>query len=111
MSNPASVSGRRERHILSLSGGKDSSALAVYMKGKVAGMEYVFCDTGAELRETYAYLDRLEKYLGQPIVRLNSGKPFEYWLDVNSGYLPSPRARWCTKVMKIVPFEKYVGDD
>ena len=33
------------RHILSLSGGKDSSALAVFMKGKVPEMEYVFCDS------------------------------------------------------------------
>lgn len=111
MTNTTDSAGRRVRHILSLSGGKDSSALAVYMKDKIAEMEYVFCDTGSELRETYGYLDRLEKFLGKPIVRLNSGKPFDYWLDVNSGYLPSPRARWCTKVMKIVPFEKYVGDD
>ena len=45
------------RHILALSGGKDSSALAVYMKDKVPDMEYVFCDTGDELQETYDCLD------------------------------------------------------
>jgi hypothetical protein len=28
-----------------------------------------------------------------------------------SGYLPSPQARWCTELLKIKPFEKYVGDD
>ena len=39
----------RVRHILSLSGGKDSLALAVFMKGKVPEMEYVFCDTQKEL--------------------------------------------------------------
>jgi len=39
------------RHILALSGGKDSSALAVFMKDKVPQMEYVFCDTGDELAE------------------------------------------------------------
>ena len=99
------------RHILNLSGGKDSTALAVLMRDKVPTMEYVFCDTGAELPETYEYLDRIESFLGKPIVRLNSGKPFEYWLEMNFGFLPSPRSRWCTKVMKIVPFEKYVGDD
>jgi len=32
------------RHILALSGGKHSSALAVFMKDKVPDMEYVFCD-------------------------------------------------------------------
>ena len=51
------------RHILALSGGKDSSALAVYMRDKVRRMEYVFCDTGKELPETYEYLARLEAYL------------------------------------------------
>jgi len=99
------------RHILNLSGGKDSTALAVLMRDKVPGMEYVFCDTGVELSETYEYLDRIESFLGKPIVRLNSGKPFEYWLEVYSGFLPNPRSRWCTKVMKIFPFERYVGDD
>lgn len=45
------------RHILALSRGKDSSALAVFMKDKVPDMEYVFCDTGDELQETYDYMD------------------------------------------------------
>lgn len=62
----------RVRHILSLSGGKDSSALAVFMKGKVADLEYVFCDTDKELPETYQYLERLQAYLGKPIIRLNA---------------------------------------
>lgn len=101
----------RVRHICGLSGGKDSTALAIYLKGKVDNIEYVFCDTGAELPETYEFLDKLESFLGQKIVRLNSGKPFEYWLELYSGYLPSPRARWCTKVMKLIPLEKYFGDD
>ena len=44
------------RHICGISGGKDSSALAVYMRDRVPQMEYFFCDTGAELPETYDYL-------------------------------------------------------
>ena len=39
------------RHILALSGGKDSSALAVYLRDKVPNLEYVFCDTKKELDE------------------------------------------------------------
>jgi PP-loop superfamily ATP-utilizing enzyme len=111
MSTEAEGSASRTRHILNLSGGKDSTALAVFMKDKVADMEYVFCDTGCELPETYEYLDKVERFLGKKIVRLNSGKPFDYWLEIYSGYLPSPRSRWCTKMMKIIPFERYVGDD
>ena len=59
------------RHILGLSGGKDSTALAIYMRDRVPEMEYFFCDTGAELPETYEYLAKLEVYLGKKIVRLS----------------------------------------
>jgi len=103
--------GNPARHILNLSGGKDSTALAVFMRDKIPEMEYVFCDTGCELRETYEYLEKIERFLDKPIVRLNSGKPFDYWLEVYSGFLPSAKSRWCTRVMKIIPFEQYVGDD
>jgi len=67
---------RPTRHILSLSGGKDSTALAIYMKDRVPEMEYFFCDTGEELRETYAYLAKLEAFLGRSITRLNPDRPF-----------------------------------
>lgn len=99
------------RHILGLSGGKDSSALAVYMKDRVPEMEYIFCDTGKELPETYEYLDKLEAFLGKPIVRLNSDRDFDHWLEVYGGLLPSSQIRWCTRQLKIRPFEKYIGDD
>lgn len=99
------------RHILSLSGGKDSTALAVYMRDKVPEMEYVFMDTGEELPETYEYLDKIEAYLGKPIVRLNPDRPFSHYLEIYRGVLPDPRTRWCTRMLKIKPFEKYVGDD
>jgi 3'-phosphoadenosine 5'-phosphosulfate sulfotransferase (PAPS reductase)/FAD synthetase len=99
------------RHILSLSGGKDSTALAIYMRDRVADMEYIFCDTGEELPETYAYLDKLETYLGRAIIRLNPERPFSHYLELYRGVLPDPRTRWCTRMLKIKPFEKFVGDD
>jgi 3'-phosphoadenosine 5'-phosphosulfate sulfotransferase (PAPS reductase)/FAD synthetase len=98
------------RHILCMSGGKDSTALALYMRDRVPEMEYVFCDTDKELRETYEYLNRVEAFLGKKIVRLNAKAGFDHWLDVFGGYLPSPNIRWCTKLLKLKPFEEYVGD-
>ena len=98
------------RHICGISGGKDSSALAVYLRDKVQGMEYFFCDTGAELPETYEYLTRLEVILGSPIVRLNAERGFDHWFEVFRGALPSPQMRWCTKNMKIKPIEEWIGD-
>lgn len=103
---------RPVRHILSLSGGKDSTALAVYMRDKVPEMEYVFMDTGEELPETYEYLEQIESYLGKPIIRLkNNRQGFKDLLDARRGFLPSPKMRWCTHYLKIKPFEDYVGDD
>ncbi|WP_432833087.1 phosphoadenosine phosphosulfate reductase family protein [Dactylosporangium sp. CA-092794] len=99
------------RHVLGISGGKDSSALAIYMRGKVPQMEYFFCDTGAELPETYDYLNRLEAALGKQIVRLNATRDFDHWLQVYQGTLPSASMRWCTKNLKIKPLEEWLGDD
>lgn len=103
------------RHVLGLSGGKDSAALAIYIKDKYPQlhekMEYFSSDTGAELKEVYDFLDKLEAYLGKEIARLSSNRTFEHWLKVHNDFLPSPRQRWCTRVMKIKPFEEYVGND
>ncbi len=103
------------RHVLGISGGKDSAALAIYIKECYPEVhekvEYFFTDTGAELKEVYEFLDKLEAYLGKEIVRLSSGKDFDHWLKLHNEYLPSPQQRWCTRVMKIKPFEAFVGDD
>ncbi len=99
------------RHILSLSGGKDSTALAIYMRDRVAEMEYVFCDTGEELPETYDYLLKLEAFLGRPITRLNPDRPFSHYLELWNNNLPDARTRWCTRMLKLIPFEKHVGTD
>lgn len=110
---------RPVRHVLNVSGGKDSSALALLIAGRVKGLEhfrhegveYVFCDTQKELPETYEYLARLEAELGSKIIRLNAKAGFDHWHKVFNGYLPSPQNRWCTKMLKLKPFEAHVGDD
>lgn len=107
------------KHVLGISGGKDSAALAIYMKDKYPSLDvtYYFTDTGKELDETYQLIERLEGYLGKKIARLEAAdakksgeNPFDYYYKVYRGYLPSQQARWCTKFMKIHPFEAFVGD-
>ena len=99
------------RHILSLSGGKDSAALAVYMRDRVPEMEYIFHDTDKELPETMEYLHRLEAILGKKIQKTTSERSFDNWLKVYGGMIPSNHRRWCTKMLKLKPFEKFVGTD
>ncbi|MCK9608996.1 MAG: phosphoadenosine phosphosulfate reductase family protein [Methylomonas sp.] len=99
------------RHLLGLSGGKDSAALAIYMRDRVPEMEYFFADTGAELPETLAFVDLMEDYLGKEIIRLNAGRGFDYYLKLNGNFLPTARSRWCTINLKLKPFEEFVGND
>ena len=99
------------RHILALSGGKDSSALAVYLRDKVPQLEYVFCDTGVELEETHEYLTKLESFLNIKIHTISATKGFDFYLNMFSGVLPDANTRWCTRMLKIKPYEKFIGDD
>ena len=127
------------RHIIAFSGGKDSSALGIYLRnpekwrhilGKtglpprkpVANPEYVFCDTGTELPETYDYLNKLEAELGARIQRLQADEfefsgegdtetPFDHYLNrIYTGMLPSAQVRWCTRMLKLKPYERFLGE-
>lgn len=122
------------RHILGLSGGKDSTALAIHIKNTRPDIhekiEYYFTDTGAELDELYDYLEKLEQYLGRPIYKIKAdvdedkkinfkaesvedkSVPFDNVLfNKYNGFLPAPNARWCTRDLKIIPMEKWIGED
>jgi hypothetical protein len=98
------------RHVLGLSGGRDSAALAVFMRQRhpELDIQYFFTDTGKELPEVYEFLTRLEGFLGQSITRLNPDRNFDFWLKSYNNYLPSAQARWCTRQLKLRPFEAWV---
>jgi len=81
------------------------------MRDRLPDVEYVFCDTQKELPETYEYLEKLQVFLGKPIVFLNATRGFDHWLDVYGGYLPSSRMRWCTRMLKLKPLEEFIGQD
>ncbi|GGX19297.1 phosphoadenosine phosphosulfate reductase family protein [Aquimarina muelleri] len=110
------------KHVLGISGGKDSAALALYLKDRHPELvvEYYTCDTGKELDETYELVEKLNSYLGTEIKEIVAVKPgeetphqttFDHFLAEYGGYLPSSTARWCTKKLKLEPFEKYIGDE
>ena len=58
--------------------------------------------------EVYEYLGRLEGFLGQPIRRLNPDRDFDFWLRQYNDFLPSPQTRWCTRQLKLRPFEQWI---
>lgn len=104
------ANGAPERHVLGLSGGRDSAALAVFMRESHPELEidYFFTDTGKELPEVYEFLVKLEGFLGKAILRLNPDRDFDFWLNQYHSYLPSAQSRWCTRQLKLRPFEQWV---
>jgi len=101
----------KERHVLGLSGGKDSAALAVHMNEKYPHIpiEYFFTDTGYELDETYKFLDKLKTRLSRPIKYICPTNTFDYFMKKYNNFLPSATARWCTVEMKLKPFEAWIA--
>jgi len=117
------------RHVLGISGGKDSAALALYLGEHFPSInvELYCCDTGKELDETYELIEKLQAHLGKKVKRLKAvdtdkmakpdyeksdkNTPFDYYLNDYNGFLPSSFARWCTKELKLKPFEEYIGED
>jgi 3'-phosphoadenosine 5'-phosphosulfate sulfotransferase (PAPS reductase)/FAD synthetase len=99
-----------DRHVLGLSGGRDSAALAVFMRQNhpEIDIEYFFTDTGKELPEVYEFLGKLEGFLGKSILRLNPDRDFDFWLQRYHNFLPSPQTRWCTRQLKLRPFEQWI---
>ena len=100
----------KTKHILGLSGGKDSAALAVHMNNKYPDLdiEYFFTDTGYELKETYDFLNKLKTRLDKPIHYINPRNSFDYYLKKYNNFLPSQTARWCTIEMKLKSMETWL---
>jgi hypothetical protein len=103
----------RTRHVLGISGGRDSAALAVFMRQNhpELDIEYFFTDTGKELPEVRPFLSDLEGFLGKPITYLNPDRQFDFWLKQYKYFLPSPNTRWCTRQLKLRPMEAWLRPD
>lgn len=103
------------KHIVSLSGGKDSTAMLLLMLEKDMKIDdIVFCDTGLEFPEMYEHLVKLIKYTHRNITILKNDKSFEYYLlhhlrkNGKKGYgFPYFRNRWCTTIFKRDPMIKH----
>lgn len=96
-----------DRHIIPISG-KDSLCAALIQTTRKPDLpyEFLFCDIGSELPETYAWLDYIEFQTGWKINRV--GRNLEQ-LIAKRDILPSNHKRFCTTECKIQPMSKYYG--
>lgn len=96
------------KHIVGLSGGKDSTALALRLAEiEPRDYEYICNETGNELPEMQAHWALLEQMLGKPIIRVRYKHDLEGSIK-QMKMLPSVFARWCTRVLKIEPTIAYM---
>lgn len=102
----------RDIYIVATSGGADSTSLCVLLSSLFPTQEFLFCftDTGAEDPELYDSLQSLEQYLGREILHIKSERGTFYdLLDAQGNFLPSGNARWCTRLLKVLPFQNWLN--
>lgn len=96
------------RHIVGLSGGKDSTALALALKEREpdTDFEYICNATSDELPEMFAHWRKLSALLGKPILPVTGGHTLNGLVQIQKA-IPSWRQRWCTRMIKIEPSKQY----
>lgn len=109
-----------DKHIVSFSGGKDSTAMLLMMIEKNMRIdEIIFCDTGMEFPSMYDHIKKVENLINRKITILKSEKDFEYMMlehrkikgknKGKQGYAwPSMMNRWCTSYLKQDVIRKYL---
>jgi 3'-phosphoadenosine 5'-phosphosulfate sulfotransferase (PAPS reductase)/FAD synthetase len=91
--------------VVNISGGKDSTATALWFREIGLPHVRVFADTGWEAPETYAYVDLLRARLG-PIDVVGVAGGMVAKIRARAGF-PSRRQRWCTRELKVEPLRAY----
>lgn len=95
------------KHVIALSGGKDSTALALRLaEVEPRDYTYLITPTGDELPEMIAHWEKLERLLGKSLTRVTNGT-LNSWIEKYDA-LPNWRQRWCTRVLKIEPCLAYI---
>ena len=93
------------RHVIGVSGGKDSTALALALKEREpdTDWEYLITPTGDELPPMIEHWRKLETLLGKPFIRVTNHDITLNGLVEIQKALPNFRQRWCTRILKIEP--------
>lgn len=94
-------------HIVPVSGGKDSTCLAILLNEREPrDYKYVFTPTGDELPEMRAHMERLREMLGE-IAEVTFPGGLAGLINYYKA-LPNNRHRWCTRQLKIQPFREWL---
>jgi hypothetical protein len=95
--------------IVSFSGGKDSTALAILEDDAIP----IFVDTGWEFDEIYQHIEKFEKITGRKVTKLSGKELYGENLPESikrQRFLPGFKARWCTRMHKIEVIQTWLMD-
>lgn len=95
--------------LVSISGGKDSTAMALHLAECGHDFQAVFMDTGWEHSHTYRYLDEVLEPLFGPILRLAGEFPMVELIRKKAMF-PSRVRRFCTSELKVKPIRRHCVD-
>lgn len=113
-----------EKHIVSFSGGKDSTAMLLKLLEENRPIdEIIYCDTGKEFPQMYEHIEKVKKYIkekyNKEITILKAKKSFDYYMfdhikkkgknKGSKGYgWATMGIRWCTTLMKNYVIDSYL---
>jgi PP-loop superfamily ATP-utilizing enzyme len=92
--------------LVAFSGGKDSTAMALRMAEMGEEFSLLFTPTGRELPEVMPHVEHVAALAGRPLI-IPAGPSFNDVIE-SEGMLPNFRARFCTRMIKIVPCRAYL---
>ena len=116
-------------HVVSFSGGKDSTAMLLRMLDEGMPVDVIlFCDTGLEFPAMYDHVAKVERDIGREITCIKAERDYEYYFAEHPiqrkentlyaqrygmnrpGYgWAGPKMRWCTQILKDQPRERYLS--
>jgi hypothetical protein len=97
------------RHVVAVSGGKDSTWLAIALREREPREYVYFCTpTERELPGWKEHMTRLEGLLESPILRIGVKGGLDALIE-RKGALPNHRARWCTELAKLKPAAEFLA--
>ena len=92
--------------ILAMSGGKDSTAMALLEAERGTEFELLFTPAGNEAPELFEHVERIAKIIERPLITIGN-HDLDFWIrEFNA--LPNFRQRWCTRLLKIEPAIAYL---
>lgn len=117
-------------HVVSFSGGKDSTAMLLRMLEEGMQVDLIlYCDTGLEFPEMEEHIRKVEAYIGREITTIKSEHDFMWYAtekervvksvktpgltpgQIVKGYgWPTAFSRWCTKHLKTEVIDRYLHD-